>query len=82
MLPSPEAVPSPPAPGLPEPRLVRTWAALTLVTRAQLFHGHTELILQFNTFLPTGYKVAHAPAPPAARETQATSLPCGARPSA
>jgi hypothetical protein len=41
--------------------LVRTRAALTLVTRAQLFHGHTELILQFNTFLPTGYKVRPCP---------------------
>ena len=84
MLPSPEAVPSPPAPGLPEPRSVRTRAALTLVTRVQLFRGHTELILQFNTFLPAGYKVR--PRCPfttrGARDGPATSLPCGARPSA
>ena len=29
--------------------------------RAQLFHRHTGLILQFNTFLPTGYTVRRGP---------------------
>ena len=28
---------------------------------AQLFHMHTGLIMQFNTFLPTGYKVRRGP---------------------
>jgi hypothetical protein len=35
------------------------WAGLV-----QLFHGHADLILQFNTFLPVGYKVPPPPPPP------------------